>query len=230
MEKALELLKTYTWGDDRNALKPIDEAITASHGDKAARQEIEEKLIAVLKSDASRNGKDYVCRKLKIVGTDASVPTLASMLGDANHSHMARFALQSIPTQAASKALLAALGSVSGKLKAGVIGSLGARGDNSAVGALGRLLGNNDAVVAKSAAAALGAIRTSDAAKVLGENERNPEATVAVIDAKLACAESLLASGDKLGALSIYKSLHSGGSAKHIKLAATRGMLACAGK
>lgn len=235
MDEALEFLKSYGFGDDVNEgrcgdkLKPIDEAIIASHGDAAARLEIEKKLIEVLKGDASRNGKDVVCRKLKVIGTDASVPTLSSMLGDDNHSHMARYALQSIPGEAASKALLDAVGSLNGKLKAGVIGSLGARGDNSAVEALGKLIGDKDAVVANSAALALGAIGTSEAAKALADASPSDAVAANVVDSSLTCAERLLASGDKAGALAIYKKLK-GNSAKHIKLAATRGMLACAGK
>lgn len=235
MDEALEFLKSYGFGDDVNEgrcgdkLKPIEEAITASYGDAAARLEIEKKLIEVLKSDASRNGKDVVCRKLKVIGTDASVPTLASMLGDENHSHMARFALQSIPGDAAGKALRDAAGSLKGTLKAGVIGSLGARGDNSAVEMLGKLIGDKDNVVANSAALALGAIGTADAAKALADSTPNDAVEANVVDSALSCAEGLLAAGDKSGALAIYKKLK-GNSAKHIKLAATRGMLACAGK
>lgn len=230
MDKAFEYLKTYNWGEDRNALNPIDEAVNSSHGDPEARQRLENRMIEVLQSDATRNGKDYVCRKLKVMGTDASVPALAAMLGDASHSHMARYALQSIPGDAASQALIDALDSVSGKLRAGVVGSLGARADNEAVPALSQLLGDGDSVVARAAALALGAIRSPDAAKALADAKPSDEVAGAVLDATLASAESLLASGDKLAALSIYKKLSSVSSARHIKLAATRGMLACAGK
>lgn len=237
MEKALELLKTYDWGDNitgdkgvfGDELKPLDEAIVASHGDDAARKEIEQKLIDLLKSDASSNGKNYACRKLRVIGTDASVPALSSMLGDEKHSHMARFALQSIPGDVASKALIDALGTLSGKLKAGVIGTLGARGENGVVATLGKLVGDGDGLIAQSAAKALGAIGSADAAKALADAKPNEEAAGAVTDSTLACAEGMLAAGNKSGALAIFKGLKSN-PAKHIKLAATRGMLACAGK
>ncbi len=51
-----------------------------------------------------------------------------------------------------------------------------------------------------------------------------------VADGLLACAESLLADGKKAEALATYKSLLAGKHPKHVKLAVTRGMLACAGK
>ena len=41
VEKALETLKTYDWGSDREALKPIDQAIIATHGDAVARKALE---------------------------------------------------------------------------------------------------------------------------------------------------------------------------------------------
>jgi hypothetical protein len=56
------------------------------------------------------------------------------------------------------------------------------------------------------------------------------EVKPAVTDASLACAESLLADGKNLDALAIYKGLVAGDPPKHVKLAASRGMLACASK
>ena len=226
LDKAFEALNKYSWGDDRTVLDPIDQAIVDSHGDKEARKALEERMIAVLKSDASRNGKDFVCRKLKVMGTDASVQTLASMLDNNDHSHMARFALQTMESPAAGKALLDALSGLSGVLKVGVIGSLGARQENGAVSALAGLLGVSDSQIARAAALALGAIRSKDASKALAAAKPNAD----VLDATLACAEGLLADGDKMGAMAIYKRVSKEEVAKHVKLAATRGMLACAGR
>lgn len=229
LDKAFEALNSYTWGDDRKTLDPIDEAIVESHNDKESRTALEERMIAVLQGDAGRNGKDFICRKLKVMGTDASVPTLASMLEDTDHAHMARYALQTMESPAAGKALLDALPGLAGALKAGVIGSLGARQENGAVSALANLLTDSDRVIARCAALALGAIRSKEASKALASAKPNAD----VMDATLACAEGLLADGDKLGAMAIYKQISKGEVAnhvKHVKLAATRGMLACAGR
>jgi len=225
LDKAFETLQSYEFGDDLGALSRIDEAIVATQHHAAGRRDLEARLIGVLKSDATRNGKDFACRKLKVVGTKRSVPLLAAMLTDPNHSHMARYALESMPHAAAGKALLSALPKVTGKLKIGVMGSLGVRQDKESVPALAALLGEDDALIAESAAHALAAIRSADAAKVLA----SATPTAAVTDASLACAESLLAAGDKTSALAIYRRLAQGEPAKHVKLAATRGLLACAG-
>ena len=229
LDQAFQALQNYQWGDDRGALDPIDEAIVATQHHAAGRKDLEDRMIGVLKSDATRNGKDYVCRKLKVIGTKASVPALAAMLSDADHAHMARYALESMPNSAAGKALRDALPKLTGELKIGVIGSLGVRQDQQSVPALAALVADGDAAVAKSAARALAAIRTAEAAQRLANVEPNPAAAHAATDASLACAESLLAAGEKASALIIYKRIAQGKPPKHVKLAATRGMLACAG-
>jgi hypothetical protein len=49
-------------------------------------------------------------------------------------------------------------------------------------------------------------------------------------DASLACAEELLSAGGKGAALKIYKQIAVQEQPKHVRLAATRGVLACAGQ
>ncbi|MDC0936531.1 HEAT repeat domain-containing protein [Pirellulales bacterium] len=230
LDKAFETLATYDWGDDPGAVHPIDKAVVATQHDAKGRRDLEKRLLAVLAKGATRDGKDFVCRKLKVVGTKRSVPPLAALLSDANDAHMARYALESMPHRAAGKALLNALPKLSGELKIGVIGSLGVRQEDSSVPALAALLGDEDARIAQSAAHALAAIRTAAAADVLTQAKPNPAAAAAATDASLACAESLLAAGDRAAALEIYQRLAKGEPARHVKLAATRGMLACAGK
>ena len=143
---------------------------------------------------------------------------------------MARYALERIPAAEAGAALRDALGKVSGTLKVGVISSLGVRGDDENVAAIAKELGDSDPAVSKAAAHGLGAIRTDAAAKALASAKTSAENQAAVADAKLACAESILAAGNNKEALTIYKSLVGADLPKHVKLAATRGMLACAGK
>lgn len=231
LENALKTLKTLEYGPDVKELTAeLEAAIASSKDDPAAAHKIEAGLLDVLTGDSTHNGKDFACRKLKIVGSDASVSTLAAMLHDEKLAHMARYALESLPGDAATKALLDTLPKVSGNLKIGVISSLGARQANSAVASLAALLDDNDAAVARSAAGALGAIRTPDAAKALAAAKPNPKAIAIAVDASLACAEAMLASGDKLGALKMYRQLSKGDPPKHVKLAAAKGMLACAGE
>ncbi|RMG03952.1 MAG: hypothetical protein D6741_01740, partial [Planctomycetota bacterium] len=207
LDQAFEALKTFDWGSDYNALKPIDEAIVATAGDAAARKELETKLAEALKQDLSYAAQDFLFRKLRIVGTAASVPVIASFLTNEKTSHMARYALELMEVPEAAAALREALGKVSGKVRIGVISSLGDREDAEAVPALAALL-SADAETAAAAAYALGNIGTVEAGKALvGATGVPAEAAEKVAHAALVCAEKLVKAGKKAEALAIYKKL-----------------------
>jgi HEAT repeat protein len=212
-------------------LAPIEDAVAVSHDQAEVRRDLENRLIATLQSDASRDAKDYVCRKLAIVGTVAAVPALASMLGQKDYSHMARMALERMPAPEAAQALRDATGKVSNELKVGVISSLGSRRDAASVSVLNVLLNDGDPAVARAAALTLGAIGSVDAAAVLKVAATSAARDKpAVIDALLACAEALLAGQKQTDALAIYRSLAADNQARLVRLAATRGILACTSK
>ncbi|MFP6659504.1 MAG: hypothetical protein VB853_15075 [Pirellulales bacterium] len=230
LDKAFDALKSHDWGKKFDDLKPITDEVVATHGDAAARKKLEDRLAPVLKTDASRSAKHFVCRQLMVIGTASSVPTLAALLPDKDLSHMVRYALERIPAAEAAKALRDSLAQVKGELLIGVISSLGVRQDAKSVAALASTVLSSDSAIARAAAAALGAIRSPEAAKALSSAKPTTEVKSAVTDASLACAESLLADGKKGDALAVYKKVAGEDQPKHVRLAATRGMLACAGK
>ena len=94
----------------------------------------------MLKSGATQEEKAAACRQLARVATKQSVPTLASLLGDEKLSHMARYAMETIPDPSVDEALRDALGKLKGRPLLGVIGSLGVRRDAKAVDAIAKLL------------------------------------------------------------------------------------------
>jgi len=57
---------------------------------KAAQSSDEQRLIEVLKSNATLQEKDAACAGLKRIGTARAVPALAELLGDKDPSHSAR--------------------------------------------------------------------------------------------------------------------------------------------
>jgi len=232
VDKAFEALKSYDWGKDRNVLGAIDKAVAASHGNAAARAKLETRLAAVLKAGSSQAAKDFACRKLSLIGSAKCVPDVAVLLTDKKLSHMARYALERNPAPEATNAMRQSLPKVSGRLKVGVINSLGVRRDVQSTAALVALLDDDDQEVAAAAAAALGSIGTPEAAKVLGAFQAKAPQKLrpAVADAQLSCAERLLAGGKKAEAMMVYKALAKTKQPKHIRLAAMRGMLSATGK
>jgi HEAT repeat protein len=232
VDKALESLKTYDWGVDRKTLDPIDQAINATKGDAAARKALEKSLVDILTSGISRSAQDYVCRRLRVMGTGQSVKALAALLTVEETSHIARFALARMPNRKAATALRNALPKVSSTLKPGIIGSLGVRRDKKSTAAIAKLLSDSDVNVARAAAHALGLIGTSAAAKKLSSSAKKAPANmqIPVSDACLLCAEQLLADGKKAEAVALYKDLRGDDQPKQVKMAAMKGMLTAASK
>ena len=233
VDDAFDTLKTYDWGADRALLNPIDQAVIATQKDAAARKALEKRLVGTLAGGISRSAQDYVCRKLRVVGTAQSIPALAALLPAEETSHIARYALERIPDEKAVAALRNALPKVSSKLKPGLIGSLGKRRDARSIEAISKSLGDSDLPVARAAAQALALIGTPAAARQLGRFMKNAPAPlkVQVADACLICAEQLLADGQRSEAVALYKELQGDKSQPaHVKVAVMKGMLAATTK
>jgi HEAT repeat protein len=111
-----------------------------------------------------------------------------------------------------------------------VISSLGGRREAAAVTELSGLLKDTDAAVARAATLALGAIGTTDAATALQLALKGSGIPQTIIDGILSCAEALLASNKTAEASAIYKSFEQANQPRIVRLAAARGLLACASK
>ncbi len=224
LDQALEALKTYEWGVDPKAVQGIQDTIVATHGNSDARKSLEGKLVAALGTEIPRAAQDTVCRALKTIGTAHSVPALSKLLHDEELSHMARHALESIDAPEAAAALVAALDKAPKKIKIGIISSLGARVKDVPTAPLAKALTDNDAEVSTAGALALGAIGSSEAVKALGSAKVNAGNKIAVCDAMLQCAETMLAHGKKSEAKTIYTKVLKSSPTKAAKMAAELGI------
>src|SRR5215470_9277385 len=98
----------WDFDQDREPVRAVDDLVVKAKGDPAQLREIERYLIGLLKS-GTLGVKDFACKELSVIGSDASVPALAGMLLDSKTSDMARYALERIPGEAANRALADAL-------------------------------------------------------------------------------------------------------------------------
>jgi len=196
--------------------------------------------LSILRSDAPLAEKAAACRQLARIGTKEAVPVLASLLNDEKLSHMARTALEPIPDPAVDEALRDALGKLSGRLRVGVISSLGVRRDAKAVEPLSKLLADPDPDTAAAAARALGSIGTVDAAEMLqaamanaaslSDSQKRRLHIEFVAEGLLRAAEALSASGKKDEAQAIYDRLRSLENAPaQVRTAAWRGSIVVRG-
>jgi hypothetical protein len=123
------------WGGDRTHASTIQTRITDA--DVSQYPALEKKLLAVLADkNCTEVARDFVCRMLRLVGSSACVPALAKLLEDEKSADNARYALQTIPGFEVDAALRAALTILKGRAKAGLIGTLSARGDRDAQSAI----------------------------------------------------------------------------------------------
>ena len=210
LDQAFETLKKFDFGTPLSEVAAIEDAVVAAHKDPAICKDVEQRLIAALgTAGLSRDAKDYVCRKLAMCGSAAAVPAVAALLSSEENAHLARHALERIPGNEASQALVAALPKVTGKLKLGAIASLGARREAAAIPALTALLTDTDGAVVRAATLALGVIGGSAAVAALRSTLTAAKGNSSLlVDSLLSCAETMLASNQVGDAMAIYQSLN----------------------
>jgi HEAT repeat protein len=225
-EFAFQKILTYELGQSIEPLNLIADHVHDAAVNPDRRKELEQRLIAVLQAQATRAAKDFACRQLALIGTEAAVPALAALLMSPELSHMARYALDRIPGEAASTALREALEQANGDLLVGLIDSLGQRGDSKAIPALTQRLADSDQRIALAAAQALGKIGGIEAAQVLGQAKSRaaPPLRAAAADAYLFCADQFLAHENPDQAVGIYQALSAPPNPHPIRLAALQGL------
>ena len=222
-EEAYAAVAAYKQGDSRKHLAAIEQRIRGASPQALAA--VETRLLAVLGDPkATFDARQWVCRVLRQIGTARSVPALAKLLADEKLSHMARFALQQMPCEQAGAALRAALGTLDGTLRIGVIGSLGQRRDRRAVARLATLAADADQATAAAAISALGAVGGPDATGALAALRAPKPLRDVWADAYLRCADSLARAGKDADAAAIYRALLAEGRPTMIRIAALRGI------
>jgi HEAT repeat protein len=232
LEESLKAAAGYEYGKDGRPLDQVEAIVFAASRDPQRRGAVEEKILSALASATTRDGKEFLCRQLRNIGTAKSVPALEAMLADPQLSHLGRFALGSIEDTAAGEALRRALGKTDGPLRLGVISTLADRREAAAVPEIVKFLGAADEALAGTAATALGRIGGVDAARALeAARPKAPEKLQPVVTgALLACADRLLDAGKKEDASRVYEALESPKEAKPIRLGALRGLAAARGE
>jgi len=228
-----ELLKEaagYEFGNSRKSLTELEDVIRESYGSQEQRKNIEKLLTKFLGSDATLAGKQFVCRQLSIIGTEEAAPAIAAMLTEEDTADMARYALERIPGAAVDETLREALPKTTGKTRAGIINTLGMRGDDKSVPALSGLIYDSDSATAESAVSALGRIGGPQAAEAMAQAMKKSDGKLRamVSDAYLSCAERFAGQGKQKEALNIYNELYKPSEPVSVRSAALRGIAVAA--
>lgn len=227
LDAAFSALEKLELGQDLAPFLPIRQAVATARIDDKVRADIELRLVAVLQSEATDLAKDYACRELAVVGSDASVPALAALLPVPRNAYMARYALEGIASPAVRQSLREMLVKVEVPQKLGIVISLGRLADTEAVSVLAPLLDQEDEGLRKATLVALGRIGTGAAADVLQAfAAKAPEPLrVTLVDAQLGAAEALCRRGEHAAAATVCQSLLNA-DAERVRAAALRCLIA----
>ena len=147
---------------------------------------------------------------------------LSELLGDNELASYARTALEVIEDPSAGEALRSALDHLQGRLLAGVVTSIGMRGDAEALPALQALAADSDGDVAASALNALAHIGSDEALATVVQTLQggSKELRVAAAHAALAAAERMTKAGMAEAAQKLLKSVRKADLPEHIRHAA----------
>lgn len=218
-------LKKYDWDQDRSGLIKLNDFIRQQYEAGKNLKQIESALLAVLNSDVSVAAKDFICRQLTTIGSDASVSTLLSMLDDKETASMARYAMERIPSSAVDAGLLKKLASVKDEeTKIGIISTLRHRKSQNAVDSLSTLAGHAGSI-GDAAIQALGSIGTKAAAEALNKLAVSDR----VDDALLVCVTEMIQQGEKAAAIDICKKLYSSRKSPIVRRGALIGLMDAGG-
>jgi len=233
IEAAVAALRTYDHGQSEKPARAVDRLLSETFGSAELRTVLERALVKLLRSDATLAARQFACRKLAVVGSDASLPALAKLLSgpDEKLAEIACYALLHNPSPAVNRLLRHALSQTKGKALVAAITLLGDRRDSESVVALRAIAQSSDRGASNAAIAALGRIATREAADVLARLRASddPARRAVAQHASLRCARELAAGGASADARAILRQLASPGVPFHIRRGALVGQLGLGG-
>lgn len=231
LDGLLKELAVFQNGGSEEVLHAFRACVSAHRDAPAERDALETKLIAFLEGEATPAGRMAVCRELRYVGTERSVPALAGLLAAPETTDAARYALEKIPGQAADKALIDALHSTPEPVKLGVISSLANRKSRAAVPELAEIVLSGDGRPRSAAAEALGAIGGPQAAKSLSNflGITSGDLKSRVASSLLLCGEEFLKASDPAAAAPLFDRILKSRLPDPIRRAAFKGSVRAAG-
>lgn len=195
--------------------------------DRQSSMDKQQKLIAVLLSDAQPQDKAICCKQLAIYGDKKAVPALAPLLADKDLASWARIPLEVIPGAEADDALRRAASTLEGELLVGTINSIGVRRDSKAAKLLSGKLKDADPEVVAAAAVALGNIGSAEAGKILSQTVATVgvKSVSAIAEGSILCAERFLSDRKFAEAARLYDAVRQAKVPKQKWLEATRGLI-----
>ncbi|MFC1500208.1 ThuA domain-containing protein [Candidatus Zixiibacteriota bacterium] len=187
---------------------------------------IEARLIEILDNpESTYEAKQFVCRMLRRIGPERTLPHLARMLLDPDLTDDARFAMQGHRSSEIDRVLRESLDQLEGQALIGVIGTIGQRRDGAAVTPIVTLINRGDTRLTRACVTSLGRIGGAEAQEALFALELPSDLEPVRQDALLRCADNLVSEGAHSQALDMYQRMTTDSFPVPIRIAAWRGLV-----
>jgi len=226
VDEVLKQVAAYDYAGSKEGLQRLEQIVREATAYSGDQRKLEEAMIPLLTQDISLASKDFVCRQLRLIGSERSVPDLLTLLSDPNAEYMARMALESIPGEGVDQRLRAALPDMDAAVQGGIISTLGRRGENRSVAALAAFLTHESEALATNAVRALGNIGSEDALSALSgaQDKVAKYVKTELLHALLQCGDNMISASKTEQAVSLYETLMESDHPKPIRIAALQGL------
>ena len=216
--KTIAGIRDYDYNRPTTPLLAVEKLINDTHGNEPLRQQIGRELARLLQSPVSFAAKQFICQKLWIIGTVASVPVLDGMLASADPHvvEAACYALSRHRAPAVAQVVRNGLGKAKGRGLITLITLAGDRRDPECVARLAQFATSLDEQTADAAIAALGKIASPVAIEALTKLHTGPRRTQAA-HALLQGGQELAVRGKAAEARSVFQRLTGDSEAPHIR-------------
>ena len=212
------------FGSSRLSQAAIEQSIRTAAPEQHGA--IEDRLIEILENPQSTYAaKQFVCRLLRHIGPDRSLPYLERMLLDEELTDDARFALQGHESPEIDRILRESLDILSGPALIGVVGTIGQRRDRDAVPHLVELVDTTDAELTSASIISLGQIGGPEAREALFALEPQAGLELLRLDALLRSIDDLVLEGAPAEARVLYQRMTTDAFPVPVRIAAWRGLV-----
>ncbi len=201
---AVEAIKQHQSQSSPAPLYALNKLVADSYDKPEDRQQLEQAMIVLLKSDATVYGKHCICKQLVKIGSAASVPVLADLLLDPSVGESACYALRSNTSDQATEALKAALSKAQQPILSQIILVIANRKDLAAVDDLIKLLNSEDEAVVRASMNALGYMADRRAGSAL-EKMTSGKYSDAATDELLHYAQTMVQANQRAVAVKLYR-------------------------
>jgi HEAT repeat protein len=190
-------------------LRQLEQLVRDTAGKPAERAELEAAVAKLLVEPATFEARRFACQQLAIIGTDASLPAIASLLGNDETVGLACLALSTRRTPKAVEILRHALPTARGQARLQLIVALGNHQDAQSVRAIAGLARDGDTATANLAIIALGKIGTTEARETLARLRQaaTPAQAAALVEATLTVSGQLAAAGNTKAAAALHEEM-----------------------